>query len=272
MSWRPRWSGVLVAVAALLVMFPASAQSDVFTWSGTLANGQRLEVIDINGSIDVVPSGSNLVDVRAEKTVRRGSASDVEIKVEQESGGLVVCTLYRRGDGTVPSGCRDDRKSRGQNSNNHEIKVTYTIRMPAGANLAAKTVNGSVEVRGLMADVHASTVNGGVTLETTGRATASTVNGNVNATVGLLDRDSKFSTVNGKIVIAVGSSLNADVEISTVNGKIETDLPITIQGTMSRRSLKGRIGNGGPRLVLSTVNGSIRIEKSSVLAPAGISG
>jgi hypothetical protein len=47
-----------------------------------------------------------------------------------------------------------------------------------------------------------------------------------------------------------------------VNGGIETDFPITIRraGFVGHR-LNGTIGRGGPRLELSTVNGSIHLRK-----------
>ncbi len=253
----------VLAVLALAV--PAAAQSNEFNWSGTLANDQRLEVLDINGGIDVAPSSGNAVNVRATKTVRRGSASDVEIKVEQEAGGIVVCTLYRRGDGSFPATCREkNNKGNSRKWTESDVRVQYSIQMPALANLAAKTVNGAVSVRGLQADVEANTVNGDVTVETTGRASAKTVNGKVEARIGKLDQDSTFSTVNGRIVVSIGNAVNADVDLATVNGKIETDFPITIQGKMSARKLQGRIGSGGPRLSLSTVNGGIRIEKGAI--------
>lgn len=264
MFLRRSLSALVCCTAVLALSLAASAQSDVFTWSGTLANGQRLEVLDINGGIDVSPAAGNAVNVRAEKTVRRGSASDVEIKVEQEAGGIVVCTLYRRGDGSFPSGCRDTSKREGSNWKNSDVRVQYAIQMPALASLTAKTVNGAISVRGLNADVDANTVNGDVNVETTGRAQAKTVNGKVEAKIGKLDQDTTFSTVNGRIVVSMGAAVNAEVEVATVNGKIETDFPITIQGKMSSRKLQGRIGSGGPRLRLNTVNGGIRIEKAAI--------
>jgi DUF4097 and DUF4098 domain-containing protein YvlB len=115
--------------------------------------------------------------------------------------------------------------------------------MPASSNLKVATVNGGIKVVGLAAQVDASSVN-----------------------VGRLDQDCRFSTVNGKIVLAVAGPVNADLSASTVNGRIETDFPITAMGSLSRRSLKGRIGNGGPQLELSTVNGGIRIERLSASA------
>jgi hypothetical protein len=46
-----------------------------------------------------------------------------------------------------------------------------------------------------------------------------------------------------------------------VNGSVESDFPITVRGRMNPRSLRGRIGEGGRDLDLTTVNGSIRLLK-----------
>lgn len=255
----------VTGLAAFALMLPAYGQAtEDFAWNGTLSDGLKLEVMDINGSIEVSPSSGNTVAIRAEKKSRNGSLDDVEFKVEQEAGGIVVCTLYRREDGTFPAGCRDRGGRNNRTKRNVNVGTRYTIQMPAAANLKASTVNGGIEVRGLRAEVDANTVNGSVDVTTTGRANAKTVNGSVRATVGRLDQDCKFSTVNGRIVLAVNSDLNAEVKATTVNGRIESDLPITVQGSFGRRSLQGRIGSGGPRLDLSTVNGGIRIERASI--------
>lgn len=251
-------------LAAAIFLLPASGESvDHFNWNGALANGKRLEVRDINGGIHVSPSAGNDVAIQVEKKTSNGSLDDVEIKVEQEADAIVVCTLYRLDDGSFPSGCRDHGNGKRKTKRGANVATNYTIRMPSHANLKATTVNGGIKVLGLMAEVEATTVNGGVDIATTGRANAKTVNGSVHVNVGKLDEDCRFSTVNGRIVLAVAGALNADLKASTVNGRIETDLPVTVTGSLGRRSLQGRIGSGGPSLELSTVNGAIRIERAA---------
>jgi len=48
-----------------------------------------------------------------------------------------------------------------------------------------------------------------------------------------------------------------------VNGSIETDFPLTVTGRLGPRRVTGTIGNGGRRLALETVNGSIRLRKNT---------
>jgi DUF4097 and DUF4098 domain-containing protein YvlB len=72
----------------------------------------------------------------------------------------------------------------------------------------------------------------------------------------------EFETVNGSITLDLPEGSNVDLHASTVNGSIDSALPITVSGRFSRRSLQGRIGEGGTRLDVSTVNGSIRLRRA----------
>ena len=56
----------------------------------------------------------------------------------------------------------------------------------------------------------------------------------------------------------------AEIDASTSGGSVSCDLPITTQGRMSKSSLRGTIGSGGPLLTLRTSGGSIRISERSI--------
>jgi len=72
-----------------------------------------------------------------------------------------------------------------------------------------------------------------------------------------------FRTVNGEITLDLPANLSTEVRASTVNGDIVTDFPLMVRGRLGPRSLRGTIGSGGRRLALETVNGSIRLRKST---------
>jgi DUF4097 and DUF4098 domain-containing protein YvlB len=74
--------------------------------------------------------------------------------------------------------------------------------------------------------------------------------------------DAEFATVNGSIVLALPAGTGADVDARTVNGDIQTDFPLEVSGRLSKRKLSGRIGGGGRRLSLETVNGSIELTRA----------
>lgn len=68
-----------------------------------------------------------------------------------------------------------------------------------------------------------------------------------------------FSTVNGDITLDLPDDIDAELDASWLNGELDSDLPLMLQGRMGRRSARGTLGDGGPRLEVSTVNGSIRL-------------
>jgi DUF4097 and DUF4098 domain-containing protein YvlB len=74
-----------------------------------------------------------------------------------------------------------------------------------------------------------------------------------------LEDDVEFSTVNGRVLVEMPSTINADVQGSTVHGAIYTDFPLTVKGRYFNRRIGGRIGRGGHEMSLSTVNGSIEL-------------
>jgi DUF4097 and DUF4098 domain-containing protein YvlB len=148
---------------------------------------------------------------------------------------------------------------------NNDVQVDFTIKLPAGIDFFGRTVNGDLEAENMGADADVSTVNGSVDVSAVGHVEATTVNGSIRASMGRADWESvaRFTTVNGGITLTLPANLSADVRAETVNGDLETDFPLTITGRFGPRHLRGTIGNGGRALELSTVNGSIHLRKSS---------
>jgi DUF4097 and DUF4098 domain-containing protein YvlB len=123
-------------------------------------------------------------------------------------------------------------------------------------------VNGRVDVASLRSDVEVYTVNGRIALSTTGMASAETVNGSIDATIGELKgaEPLDFHTVNGSITIDLPKNAAAELRAEVMNGDITSDLPMTIQSSRNRgRRISGSIGSGGRTLYVSTTNGSIRL-------------
>lgn len=148
----------------------------------------------------------------------------------------------------------------------NDVKVHFTVRVPAGVKFRGNTVNGELEAEGLRADAVVSTVNGSVRVETTGNAEAHTVNGSIYATMGRADwaDEADFRTVNGGITLTFSSDLHAEIRAETVNGDIESDWPVMVRGRFGPKRVTGTIGQGGRVLHLETVNGDIRLRRGHV--------
>ena len=121
-------------------------------------------------------------------------------------------------------------------------------------------VNGSIRAEDLTGDVRARTVNGSVRLSTAGSASATTVNGSIQASFNETswDGEAAFETVNGSVKVQVPEGTDANVEMRTASGRITTNLPIATTRS-SRRRVEGTLGAGGSELRLKTVNGSITL-------------
>ena len=61
--------------------------------------------------------------------------------------------------------------------------------------------------------------------------------------------------------MSLAGNVSVDVDAHTSGGDVESDLPITILGKQSEGDLAGKINGGGPRLVLRSSGGSIRLHK-----------
>lgn len=62
----------------------------------------------------------------------------------------------------------------------------------------------------------------------------------------------------GNIDFTAPPDFSGEVDLSTSHGSIKTGVPITISGQISKKKLKGRIGQGKGKLHLETKSGSIR--------------
>ena len=253
----------LVLMALLAGADPTSGtRAPDFTWRGRIAAGKAIEIKGINGGIRAAAASGNEVEVTATKRSRRSDPEGVEIRVVEHEDGVTICAVYPTPRGKRPNECAPGARGRSETSDN-DVEVEFEVRVPAGVRFLGRTVNGSVRAEGLRADAEAHTVNGSVSVTTTGMAEASTVNGEIDVTMGRADWADlrEFETVNGDITLTLPASLSTEVQAQTVNGDVESDFPLMVSGRMKPQRLRGTIGQGGRTLGLKTVNGSIRLVK-----------
>jgi hypothetical protein len=271
--------GALAAVAAVTAGFSvgdasASPTKDAATthsasqqagredlkWSWAIAPGKAIEIKGVNGRVHAKETSGSKVEVRAWKHAKHSDPESVTIEIVEHAGGVTVCAVY-----PGPGNNCEPGKQGSSHTHNNDVVVDFEVLVPAGVGFTGRTVNGDVEAESLESPVEAHTVNGHVEVSTTKHAEASTVNGSITARLGSARADRlDFSTVNGSITLDLPAQVDADLHAATVNGGIETDFPITIQGSINRHKLEGTLGKGGMPLKLETVNGSIRLRKSSI--------
>jgi hypothetical protein len=259
-----RRASLRVLAPALLVAAVAAQGCDIVTaelrhaetaeWRKTydLQPGGRVEIINVNGKIEVEPSIGNSVEVVAKKSAKgatpeaaKENLNRVEI-VDASAGSTIrVETKVQRG-GWINSG--------GAN-------VTYTVKVPANADLKFATVNGGVELRGVSGTIEAETTNGGVVArDVSGSINASTTNGGVDIDIVKLgERGARLECTNGGLKLRLPTDAQATISASITNGGIDTSGLLLDTQESSRRRLQARLNGGGPTVHIEGTNGGIRI-------------
>ncbi|HYC58890.1 MAG TPA: DUF4097 family beta strand repeat-containing protein [Thermoanaerobaculia bacterium] len=126
----------------------------------------------------------------------------------------------------------------------------------------AKTSGGSISLARVGGKVLARTSGGGIRIDDAmGSVDASTSGGSITARLSRQPAgDSKLSTSGGSVSVSVASGLNFELDARASGGGVRSDIPLLVQGLKDDDSLQGRIGNGGPKLVLRTSGGGIRVK------------
>ncbi|MFC7227843.1 DUF4097 family beta strand repeat-containing protein [Salinirubellus salinus] len=240
---------------------PDVVEDDTQTYSVSGYDAVRLE--NRNGDVRVEAGDADLdqVTVEIHKRGRSQEAIDaVTVEDTVEDGLLTLESVYE-----------DDFRFA-------NASARLVVTLPDGVSLlSARTVNGDVSARGVVGDARLSSGNGDaeavdvdgyVTVEsangdavargTTGVAGAQTANGEVDVEVYDIRDDVTLSSGNGDVEAGVGPALDADVELSVGNGDVEAEVELA-DSESSRRSISGRLGEGGPTLRCSSGNGDVRL-------------
>lgn len=270
MSTRRGWAGTGAAVLwlacaslgcdvkvgeeGLSVDFAGTRATDEWVRTYEIKPGGRLEIINVNGEIRASPSAGGSVEVRAIREVRARS--------EEASRELLRKTEMREEVAADRVRILGAEGSEGQDFRGPRVSIKYDVRVPAGLNLSFKTQNGEVRLEDIQGPrLEAATTNGGVTGRgLSGAIEASTVNGGIQMDLTEVTGDSRMVTVNGGVRLTVAPGINADLEATVVNGGVSVQDGFPLSGDeRSRQRVAGRLGNGGPRLVVQTTNGGVRV-------------
>ncbi|HVG25077.1 MAG TPA: DUF4097 family beta strand repeat-containing protein [Thermoanaerobaculia bacterium] len=126
----------------------------------------------------------------------------------------------------------------------------------------AKTSGGSITLARVGGEVYARTSGGGITIEdATGKIDAHTSGGSIRATLSRQPADdSRLETSGGGVTVMLARSVAVDLDAESSGGGVHADIPVTVQGTQDDDSVRGRINGGGPKLVLRSSGGGIRVK------------
>jgi hypothetical protein len=223
-SWFGGW-GTWRGRTEIAVSVPRATSASVH------ASGGRLEVSGLEGASNLSSSGGS-VHVR-----------DLAGKLEAESSGGRIEASELRGDVRL----------RSSGGGVHAWSVQGTV--------LAESSGGRVHLERISGDLRASSSGGGVTVrDAGGRVEASSSGGPVvvsfapgNAHGGDIDSSG------GGVVVHLDPGVSLNVDAASSGGSVTCDLPVTVQGKITRHALRGALRRGGERLHLQSSGGGIRI-------------
>lgn len=275
----------LAAMATLAAGSAASQEivgrnQSTYSVTHRLDRGDWVRIATPNGTVRIIEGRGTEASVEAEKVVRRGSDDDVGFVVRRGAGGLTVCAVFDDRDECDEEGNYRGGDRGGNWWRDHQIRINFTVTVPAGTRIKAGSGNGDVSIAAAGAEVIAASGNGRITVEgAAGPVEASSGNGDiliatsqgpVNATSGngsidvTMDRltgspDMEFTTGNGRISVAVPEGFGAELFASSGNGRIHSDFPIQQRGRINKSRVRGTLGDGGGRLTMTSGNGSLEV-------------
>jgi hypothetical protein len=272
---------------ALLAAGPlaATVHAEDYAKSFSVSNRANVHVDTNDGSVTVTTGDSKQVEFRVEY---RGYVADKTLRLESHQQGDEIDLTARI-------------VNKIQFSLGGTRRLHIEVRMPKNADLRVVSGDGAIKANGLSGTIDLHSGDGSVTvnslmgvvrlhtgdgaIEATdleGKCDAVSGDGHIRLTGrfdvlraksgdGRIDvnalRGSKMesgwsiSSGDGGIEVALPSDLPADVDASTNDGHVSSDIPITVEGIMSKSRVRGKMNGGGQTLTIRTGDGSIHLKQ-----------
>ena len=220
----------------------------------TLAPGANVKIQSINGLVSVETWDGNRAEINI--TVRASDIAAMERQPIIIDDGAAPNSLTIRGE--------EDREGRRRGGDRGWVRHEARLKLPKSVNLKVSSVNGKVDVGAITGEVGVNSVNGGVAVAQAGTATQlSSINGGISVSLLRLGEGGlRVHSVNGGVKIGLPSETSAEIDVHSINGGIKSDLPITVIGEMKHGQLRGRVGDGGPQITITSVNGGVTLQRN----------
>mgnify|MGYP001820338048 CR=1 FL=1 len=224
---------------------------DRFEWAGELPTNRRLSVRNAFGNVEARRSneGNVIVIGNIQQLIADSRVFSIDVDA---SDGISVTVRHPDAEAT----------DRGLNANGAFAgRVDVVVLVPDGAQLSLHAVHGDVKLKRLTADLVASTIDGNMAFDTAGSIQATTLQGNIAATLRGVryEKPLLFKTKSGAIALSLAETAGLNLvlgggESLTVRRGDEdpADIPV--------RMLRLNLGNGGPDLRALSETGAVSVE------------
>ena len=197
--------------------------------TGTGSGGQTIQ--GIQGPLDASTGSGNLSISNIGDTAKASTGSG-HIDMDGVKGSVRAST----GSGTI----RALGVAGGLHASTGSGNVTFEQTSPGDVEVS--TGSGTIDLKGVHGGVRAQTASGNISVDGEGE--------------GLW----KLGTASGGVTVRLPAQQGFDLHAHSVSGSIYTKREMTVQGTLSKHELEGKVGGGGFLLEVSSVSGPIRIE------------
>ena len=267
-------------------LFAATVHADDYAKSFTISNRASVRVDTNDGSVIVTTGDAQQVEFRVEY---HGYVLNKSLEIESNQQGDQVELTAR-----IPN--------KWHFSIGTMRTLRIEVRMPKNADLQVRTGDGSIKANDLSGtiDLHSGdgsltvgSLKGAVHLHTgdgtiegrdlDGKCDATSGDGRIRLTgrfdvlsarsgdgsVGVealhgskLDSTWSITSGDGSIDVALPADLSVNIDASTGDGHISSDIPITMEGIISKSRLRGKMNGGGSTLTIHTGDGSIHLKQA----------
>ena len=275
---------LMIAAAAALVLaaLPALAAEASFERNLTVNGRVELNVFTGSGHLHLTHGSGNQVHISARVRSNWGGGDN-----EQRVREIAANPPIEQTGNIIRIGARHE--------NLHNVSIDYDIQAPADAYLDANsgsgdvtddgvgdnaklgTGSGNIHATGLHGNFSVSTGSGDIYAEQTGagdvkaqtgsgRIELHDLHGSLHAGTGSGDikisgspvGEWKLETGSGSVELSPGNS-GFTLDASTGSGSIRTDHEMSVQGSVDRHHLTGKINGGGATVRIHTGSGDIHI-------------
>ncbi len=254
------------------------------TWGGGMSAAEKVKRIESNPPVvqdgNIITIGKledrelqNNVSIQYEIT----TPADTKLRSETGSGSMIIDGVkgpaeLSTGSGGITASSIGDMVRANTGSGSIQLRgVKGSVRASTGSGgihadgvaggFTGSTGSGSIEVQQVAAgDVDVHTGSGGITLTgVQGSLRARTGSGSIRAE-GRPSGSWRIDSASGGLTVRLPQDMGFELDAHSSNGNIYTAHEITMQGSIRRRELRGKVRGGGPLVELRTASGSIRIE------------
>lgn len=220
-----------------------------------LSANARVELSNINGSIDIETSEGSTAELRITSYSREPNPR--KLSVEQTATSLSVRgEPRRRGDG-------------GDALSFDNTSYRIQLKLPRRVSLTVNGASESVRVGEIDGSIRLSNVSGSVGVaQSAGSAEVSQVSGSVTLNMARLGAGGvRVENVSGKVALRFMDNVNADLQTRGIKGKVYVELAnVAVEGEMNRADFRAKVGTGGVPINISDVTGSVRLSRGRTVA------